>query len=47
MVVVFLGDLDIPTPEVVASKTAGPGGLGTVTAPTGCLDPPLIKFVYL
>ena len=47
MVAVFLGDFDTPTPEVVASKTSGPGGSGTVTPPTGSSDPPLIKFVYL
>ena len=40
MVVVFLGDFDTPTPEVVTCKTSGPGDSGTVTLPTGSSGTP-------
>ena len=39
MVVVFLGDIDSPTPEIVACKTSGPGGLGTLTLSAGSSGP--------
>ena len=43
MIVVFLGDFDTPTPEVVACKTSGSRCSGYLQV----VQAPLIKFIYL
>ena len=43
MVVVFLGDFDTPTPEVVACKTSWAGSSGTVTLPSSSSNPPWLN----
>ena len=47
MAVVFLGNFDTPTLEVVSYKTSGLGGSGAITLLTGSSGPPGLNHLFV